>query len=129
MIRGLHRVRLLVWAGIAATLVAGGGLMAQGQGPGQGQQAPPPPPPINLSDDPLLRPFVWRAIGPANMGGRIDDIAVDEKKPSTYYLGFAGGGLWKTTNNGTTFTPIFDEYRISSVGDIALAPSDPNASQ
>ena len=74
MIRGLNRVRLLVWAGIAATLCAGGGLMAQGQGaaPVQGQPTqPPPPPPINLSDDPLLKPFVWRSIGPANMGGRI----------------------------------------------------------
>ena len=123
MIRALLPVRLLVWAGIAVTLLAGRGLLAQGQG--QGQQAPEPPP-INQSTDPLLKNFVWRAIGPASMGGRIDDIAVDEKNPSTFYLGFAGGGLWKTTNNGTTFTPIFDEYRISSVGDIALAPSDSN---
>ena len=124
MIRGLLRVRLFVWACIAATLVAGHGLMAQGPGQGQEQQAPEPPP-INESDDPLLKPFVWRAIGPANMGGRIDDIAVDEKNPSTFYLGFASGGLWKTTNNGTSFTPIFDEYTISSIGDIALAPSNP----
>ena len=51
-------------------------------------------------------------------------IAVDEKNPSTFYLGLAGGGMWKTTNNGTTFTPIFDEYRISSIGDIAIAPSN-----
>jgi photosystem II stability/assembly factor-like uncharacterized protein len=123
VIRGLLRVRLFVWAGIAATVLAGHALIAQGQG--QGQQAPAPPP-VNESDDPLLKEFVWRSIGPANMGGRIDDIAVDEKNPSTFYLGFAGGGLWKTTNNGTTFTPIFDEYTISSIGDIALAPSDAN---
>ena len=125
MIRGLLRVRLFVWAAIAATVLAGHGLIAQGQGQGQGQPAPDPPP-VNESEDPLLKAFVWRSIGPANMGGRIDDIAVDEKNPSTFYLGFAGGGLWKTTNNGTTFTPIFDEYTISSIGDIALAPSDAN---
>ncbi|HXG54785.1 MAG TPA: hypothetical protein VNJ03_05350, partial [Vicinamibacterales bacterium] len=58
--------------------------------------------------------------------GRIDDIAVDETKPSTFYIGLAGGGLWKTTNNGTTWTPIFDQYTVSSIGDIALAPSNPN---
>ena len=129
MIRGLNRVRMLVWAGIAVILLTGGGLMAQGAGqapqtPPTQPAAPPPPPPINLSDDPILKPFVWRSIGPASMGGRIDDIAVDEKNPSTFYLGLAGGGLWKTTNNGTTFTPIFDEYRISSIGDIAIAPSN-----
>jgi photosystem II stability/assembly factor-like uncharacterized protein len=120
--RGLLRVRLLVWAGIAVTAFAGGGLMAQGQG----QQAPPLPPPINQSSDPLLKSFVWRSIGPASMGGRVDDFAVDEKNPSTFYVGLAGGGLWKTTNNGTTFTPLFDEYTISSIGDIALAPSNAN---
>ena len=120
---GLLRVRLFVWAAIVLTAVAGRALMAQG---GQQQPAPAAPPtPINQSKDPLLKPFVWRAIGPANMGGRIDDIAVDESNPSTFYIGLAGGGLWKTTNNGTTWTPIFDEYRISSIGDIALAPSQP----
>jgi photosystem II stability/assembly factor-like uncharacterized protein len=122
--RVIYRLRLLVWAGIAVVATAGTGLIAQGQGPG-GQPVPELPPPINESRDPLLKPFVWRSIGPANMGGRIDDIAVDESNPSTFYLGFAGGGLWKTTNNGITFTPIFDTYRISSIGDIALAPSNP----
>jgi photosystem II stability/assembly factor-like uncharacterized protein len=59
------------------------------------------------------------------MGGRIDDIAVVETAPSTYYIGFATGGVWKTENNGTTFTPIFDEQPVTSIGDIAIAPSNP----
>ena len=86
----------------------------------------PTPTPVNWSEDPMLRRFVWRAIGPASMGGRIDDIAVVESNPYVYYVGFATGGLWKTDNNGTTFTPIFDTYSNASVGDIAIAPSDPN---
>ncbi|MCX6544072.1 MAG: hypothetical protein NTV05_06605 [Acidobacteria bacterium] len=85
-----------------------------------------PPPPINQSDDPLLKTFRWRNIGPASMGGRIDDFAVVESNPSIYYVGFATGGIFKTINNGTTFTPIFDTYPVSSIGDIAVAPSDPN---
>src|SRR4029078_4700648 len=62
---------------------------------------------------------------PANMGGRIDDIAVVETSPSTFYVGFATGGLWRTTNNGTTFAPVFDEQPVTSIGDIAIAPSTP----
>ena len=89
------------------------------------QPAPPLPKPVNYEADPILRSFVWRSIGPANMGGRIDDIAVDENDPSTFYIGMATGGIWKTTNNGTTWSPIFDRYPVASVGDIALAPSDP----
>ena len=83
-------------------------------------------PAINQSDDPILKPFVWRSIGPANMGGRVDDIAVVESDPSIIYIGFATGGIWKTTNNGTTWTPIFDKYPVSSIGDIAIAPSNPD---
>jgi photosystem II stability/assembly factor-like uncharacterized protein len=95
--------------------------------PPQAASAPPPPlPPVNQSDDPLLRTFRWRNIGPASMGGRIDDFAVVEGNPSTYYVGFATGGVFKTVNNGTTFAPIFDTYPVSSIGDIAIAPSDPN---
>jgi photosystem II stability/assembly factor-like uncharacterized protein len=93
----------------------------------QGAQQPAPQAPLtHASDDPILKNFTWRSIGPANMGGRIDDIAVVETAPSTYYIGFATGGLWKTTNNGTTFTPIFDEQPVTSIGDIAIAPSNPD---
>ena len=119
---GHLRARLLTWMGIGLCLVAARGLLAQGGG----QQAPPLPPPINASDDPILKRFVWRPIGPAVMGGRIDDIAVDEANPATFYIGYATGGIWKTENNGTTFTPIFDTYPVASIGDIAIAPSNPS---
>src|SRR5688500_555046 len=86
----------------------------------------PTPTPINWSSDPLLKRFVWRSIGPASMGGRIDDIAVPEQNPYIIYIAFATNGVWKSTNNGTTFQPIFDIYGTHSVGDVAVAPSDPN---
>jgi photosystem II stability/assembly factor-like uncharacterized protein len=90
------------------------------------QQPEPAKPPINPSSDPLLRSFVWRSIGPASMSGRIDDLAVVESNPSTYYVGFATGGLWKTINNGTTFEPVFDVYPTASIGDVAVCQTDPN---
>ena len=90
------------------------------------QQPEPAGPPIHQSDDPILKSFVWRSIGPANIGGRVDDIAVVDGNPSTFYVGFATGGVWKTTNNGTTWTPIFQEYPVASIGDIAIAPSNPD---
>ena len=88
--------------------------------------APPPPPPVNQSDDPVLKTFRWRSIGPASMSGRIDDLAVVEGNQSVFYVGFATGGIWKTVNAGTTFSPIFDSYSTHSIGDIAIAPSNPN---
>ena len=108
---------------VAAALCALGvrGMSAQGF-----QQPAPAAALVHKSDDPILKHFTWRSIGPANMGGRIDDIAVVETNPSTFYVGFATGGLWKTTNNGTTFAPLFDEQPVTSIGDIAIAPSDPN---
>jgi photosystem II stability/assembly factor-like uncharacterized protein len=119
--RGRVRPRLLGGLGICAGLLAVKVGIAQGPPP----QAPPPPP-VNQSTDPLLKSFVWRSIGPASMGGRIDDIAAVESNPSVFYIGFATGGVFKTTNNGTTWTPIFDTYPTASIGDIAIAPSDPN---
>ncbi len=86
----------------------------------------PTPTPINWSTDPMLKRFVWRGIGPASMGGRIDDIAVVESNPYIYYVGFATGGVWKTVNNGTTFQSVFDTYSTASIGDIAIAPSNPD---
>ncbi len=106
---------------VIASLVASP--LALAQGPPQQQ---PQRPPVNQSDDPLLKPFRWRAIGPASMGGRIDDLAVVESNPYIFYIGAATGGVWKTTNNGTTFEPIFDTYPVSSIGDLAVSQSDPN---
>jgi hypothetical protein len=91
------------------------------------QQAPSNAPVslINEPTNPLLRGFRWRSIGPVAQGVRVDDFAVDEKNPSTYYIGYAVSGIVKTTNNGTTFEPIFDLHP-GSIADLALAPSDPN---
>ncbi|MDQ1637613.1 MAG: hypothetical protein QOF62_952 [Pyrinomonadaceae bacterium] len=80
----------------------------------------------NKLDETFLKNLQFRSIGPAIMGGRIDDIAVVESNPSVYYVGAATGGVWKTVNNGTTFEPIFDTQPNTSIGDIAIAPSDPN---
>src|SRR5437868_267563 len=68
----------------------------------------------------------FREIGPAVMGGRIDDFAVVESNPDIVYVGTASGGVWKTTNNGTTWEPVFDKEGVSTIGDIAIAPSDPS---
>ncbi|WP_419162502.1 VPS10 domain-containing protein [Candidatus Palauibacter sp.] len=68
----------------------------------------------------------WREIGPTIMGGRIADIAVVESDPSTFYVGVATGGLWKTTDHGTTFEPVFDDQPMLSIGDVTVAPSNPN---
>jgi hypothetical protein len=56
---------------------------------------------------PVLNGIDLRNIGPANMGGRIDDFAVVESDPHTIYVGTASGGVWKTTNNGVSWEPIF----------------------
>src|SRR5215470_19153311 len=78
----------------------------------------------NPSD--ALKKLEFRELGPAVMGGRIDDVAVVESNPSVVYVGVASGGVWKTTNNGTTFEPVFDKEGVSTIGDIAIAPSDPS---
>ena len=90
------------------------------------QGAEPPEPLVNQSDHAALRAFSWRAIGPIGQGGRVDDIAVHPGDPHTYFVGFATAGLWKTTNNGTTFRPVFDDYGTHSVGAVAVSPANPD---
>src|SRR5919197_4718801 len=75
---------------------------------------------INQSDDPLLGSFRFRSIGPASMGGRVDDIAVSESDPNIIYIGYAVGGVFKSENNGTTFEPVFETKPTASIGDIAI---------
>ena len=66
-----------------------------------------------------------REIGPALMGGRIADIAVSPGDRSTWYLAVGSGGVWKTTNAGTSWTPVFDDQPSYSIGSVAVDPSDP----
>jgi photosystem II stability/assembly factor-like uncharacterized protein len=68
----------------------------------------------------------FRGIGPALTSGRIADIAVNPERPHEFYLAIASGGVWKTTNNGTTFDPIFDGEGSYSMGCVAMAPSNSN---
>jgi photosystem II stability/assembly factor-like uncharacterized protein len=68
----------------------------------------------------------FRNVGPATPSGRIDDFAVLESNPAVFYVATATGGLWKTTNMGTTFEPVFDGQGSSSIGDVAIAPTDAN---
>jgi photosystem II stability/assembly factor-like uncharacterized protein len=100
--------------------------LAADKKPASGKPAKPPAaaaaPALTVDQ---LKGLEFRNIGPALMGGRIDDFAVVEKDPSTFYVGTASGGILKTTNNGTTFEPVFDEELVSSIGDLAIAPSDP----
>jgi photosystem II stability/assembly factor-like uncharacterized protein len=93
---------------------------------GTGASAAPPSPAPPAASDTALEGLQFRNIGPALMGGRIDDFAVQEDDPSVFYVATASGGLWKTTNHGTTFDPIFDDQSVSSIGDVTLAPSDPS---
>jgi hypothetical protein len=66
----------------------------------------------------------FREIGPASPAGRIDDFAVLESNPAIFYVATATGGLWKTVNQDTTFNTVFDNETTSSIGDVAIAPTD-----
>src|SRR5438067_5873723 len=67
----------------------------------------------------------WRAIGPFR-GGRTKAIAGVPSQPNVFYMAAVNGGVWKTTDFGRTWTPIFDDQPTGSIGAIAIAPSDPN---
>ncbi len=74
----------------------------------------------------LFNGLKWRSIGPAFVSGRIADFAVDPDDFSTYYVAVASGHIWKTTNNGITFTPVFDNYGVYSIGSLAMDPNNSN---
>ena len=75
---------------------------------------------------PIVSGLKFRSIGPAYASGRIADIAVNPKDHSEYYVGVASGNLWKTTNNGITFKPVFEKYGSYSIGALAIDPVNPN---
>ncbi len=81
------------------------------------------------SESPLARvsaALPVRSVGPGLMSGRIADIAVHPTAPGTWYVAAGSGGVWKTTNAGTTWTPIFDDQPSYSIGEITLDPTNPD---
>ncbi len=80
--------------------------------------------PVEL-DVKLFKRLEWRSIGPANMGGRISDVAVVESNPAHLYVATATGGVFKTLNLGATWTPVFDKEAVASTGAIALFQKRP----
>ncbi|MDD3871928.1 MAG: hypothetical protein PHN67_07760 [Bacteroidales bacterium] len=74
----------------------------------------------------ILDQVYYRNIGSTRHGGRFVDFAVYEKNPSLFYAALASGGVWKTENNGQTFTPIFDDAGAISIGDIAIDQNNPD---
>ena len=96
--------------------------LAAAPGAAQDSDVPEVPSPgVNAS---LLSSLRFRGIGPALMSGRISDLVVDPQSPSTWYVAAASGGVHKTTNAGTTWTPIFDNYGSYSIGCLAIDPTN-----
>ena len=83
----------------------------------------------DIDTEHFLANIVYRNLGPFRAGAWVSDIAVPEGEgadhPYTFYIATRSGGLWKTTNNGTTFEPLFDDQAVGSIGAVALAPSNP----
>ena len=68
----------------------------------------------------------WKEEGPGNYGGRVNSIAIDPQNESVIYLGYSSGGIFKTTNAGQDWTPIFDDEITTSIGAIAIDPNNSN---
>lgn len=79
-----------------------------------------------IFDSSTVEHVAWRHLGPANPMGRMTDIAVHDDRQSTWFVGTAGGGVWRTKNAGTTWECVFNEGGTVSIGDVAIAPSDPD---
>src|SRR6476659_8197215 len=73
-----------------------------------------------------LKGIELRSLGPALATGRIQDVEIDPKNPSVWYVAWAFGGLWKTTNRGITFTPVFDDQSSFTLCCVVVDPKDSN---
>lgn len=74
----------------------------------------------SLQKDAIVQNIPFRSVGPTIMSGRVTDLAVNPQDPTHFYVAYASGGLWETKNNGTTFTPLFDNEAVMTIGDIAV---------
>src|SRR5438034_4836550 len=76
-------------------------------------------------DPNLFSAMKWRLVGP-HRAGRVTAVAGIAGNAAVYYFGTPGGALWKTTDGGRVWKPIFDDVHVASIGAVAVAPSNPN---
>ena len=74
----------------------------------------------------LLQSLKFREIGPANPGGRTDDLGVVESNTNIVYAGTGGGGVFKSVEAQISWTPVFDDQSVSSIGDVTVSQSEPD---
>jgi photosystem II stability/assembly factor-like uncharacterized protein len=91
-----------------------------------GKTAPAKVASASALDPRIFKEMAWRPVGPANMGGRVSDFAVVEKNPGTFFVGLATGGVFKTTNQGTTWSAVFEKQPVASVGAVAVWQKNPD---
>src|SRR5213592_1513546 len=77
-------------------------------------------------DSSIVSGFRWRTVGPANFMGRLSDVVGIPGPSKTIFVAAAGGGIWKSINNGISWRPVFDDKNIIAMGMLAIAPSDTN---
>jgi photosystem II stability/assembly factor-like uncharacterized protein len=110
----------LSFLAMALLVLAPAGALSQGK---TAEKAKAAAPPLKAAD--IMKAVNYRPIGPTQQSGRFVDFAVPLQKPNTFYAAAASGGLWKTENNGQSFEALFENEKVFSIGDIAVAPSDP----
>src|SRR6185369_11848183 len=125
MSRLARRSSLFLWL-LTSLLVLGSAAIARAgedkPSPKSGSQPAGPP---DLQDPPGIGALKYRSIGPA-WGGRVARVAGVAGDPRIYWAATASGGVWKSEDGGGSWKPVFDEQPVSSIGSIAIAPSDPN---
>ncbi len=123
-------LRLPVAAAALALLVSTAPALAQATAPSVAQTAAPAAQSAKASPTPSPTPpppytqVHWREIGPAAGGGRVAAVAGTAANPNLYYLGAAGGGVWKSSNGGQTWTSVWGKQDVGSIGAVAIDPTN-----
>ncbi|HZD04298.1 MAG TPA: hypothetical protein VE173_05250, partial [Longimicrobiales bacterium] len=124
--RSQHRTPAVL---LVATALAAGCAPSGDPGPDAALGAGPAAAPLQETSDvdpSLLAGLSWRSIGPAMFAGRVADVAGVPGEPDILWVAAASSGLFRSTNGGTTFEPVFEDGNTLSIGAIALQPGDPD---
>ncbi|MFY9719557.1 MAG: hypothetical protein WAK16_07920, partial [Candidatus Cybelea sp.] len=111
-------LRILVTLSLCAVLaIFAGGTAPAATAP---SPTPSPAPTSTPTPGPAFANIHWREIGPATAGGRVTSVAGSATDPKLYFVGAAGGGVWKSANGGQTWDPVFEKEGAAAIGDVTI---------